>query len=66
MHRYRQENILIHEFAHAIRHMAINQIDPEFDKKLKAAYDDAMTKGLWKTFGGGVKLALGGEFFCKI
>ena len=45
---YHQENILIHEFAHAIHHMAINFIDPEFDKKLKAAYDDAMTKGLWK------------------
>lgn len=45
---YHQENILIHEFAHAIHHMAINFIEPEFDKKLKVAYDDAMAKGLWK------------------
>lgn len=45
---YHQENLLIHEFAHAIHYMAINYIDPEFDKKLKAAYDDAMAKGLWK------------------
>lgn len=45
---YHQENILIHEFAHAIHHMAINYIDPDFDKKLKATYDDAMAKGLWK------------------
>jgi len=45
---YHLENILIHEFAHAVHHMAINHIDPEFDKKLKATYDDAMAKGLWK------------------
>lgn len=45
---YHQENILIHEFAHAIHLMAINAIDPGFDKKLKAVYDDAMARGLWK------------------
>ena len=45
---YTQENLLIHEFAHAIHHMAINHIDPEFDKKLKIAYENAMKKGLWK------------------
>ena len=45
---YTQENLLIHEFAHAIHHMGINHIDDEFDNKLKAAYDDAMKNGLWK------------------
>lgn len=45
---YRQENILVHEFGHAIMDMAIVYIDPEFKGKLQAAYDDAMKKGLWK------------------
>lgn len=46
---YRQENILIHEFAHTMHHCAINFLDKTFDKRLKTTYDDAMKKGLWKT-----------------
>lgn len=45
---YHKENILIHEFAHAIHHMGLNSIDETFDKRLKEAYDAAMEKGLWK------------------
>ena len=45
---YGTENILIHEFAHAMHHMGLNYIDDTFDKRLKEAYEEAMKKGLWK------------------
>lgn len=45
---YRQESIHVHEFAHAIMDMALVDLDPDFNGKLQAAYDDAMAKGLWK------------------
>ena len=46
---YEEENIFIHEFAHTI-HEAINLADKEkkFDKKLTAAYENALKKGLWR------------------
>ena len=44
---YHEESILVHEFAHAI-HVGIKAIDKSFDGKLKALYEKAMTKGLWK------------------
>jgi alpha-glucosidase len=46
--RYRQENILIHEFNHAIHQQGLRRVDPTFNDRLKKAYDDAMAKGLWK------------------
>src|SRR5262249_19006107 len=46
--RYPKENILVHEFAHAIHEMGLNSIDRSFDKRLKKCYDDAITEGLWK------------------
>ena len=45
---YAAENILIHEFAHAIHQMALSQLDRTFDQRLKAAYDAAMEEGLWE------------------
>jgi len=45
---YSEECILIHEFAHMIHLRGMNNLDPTFDDRLKAAYDDAMAKGLWK------------------
>ena len=45
---YISENILIHEFAHAIHHMGLNFVDKTFDKRLEKTYADAMKKGLWK------------------
>lgn len=44
---YATENILIHEFAHAIQDMGLVAIDPTFNGRLKQAYDDAIAKGLW-------------------
>ena len=46
--RYRQENILIHEFNHAIHQHGLRSVDPTFNARLKKAYDGAMAKELWK------------------
>ncbi len=46
--RYRQENILIHEFNHAIHRYGLRVVDPTFDRRLRAAYSRAMDRGLWK------------------
>ncbi len=45
---YARENILIHEFAHAIHGMALSRLDPTFDKRLAAAFDASARAGLWK------------------
>ncbi|MHB0954861.1 MAG: peptidylprolyl isomerase [Pirellulaceae bacterium] len=45
---YAQENLLIHEFSHAIHGIALQVLDPTFDKRLESAYQAAMKKGLWK------------------
>ncbi len=45
---YSEENILIHELAHAIHEMALNDLDRTFDSRLEAAYDAAMKASLWK------------------
>lgn len=44
---YRAENILIHELAHNIHLRGMNNVDPTFDSRVKAAYDAAMRGGLW-------------------
>lgn len=45
---YSTENILVHEFAHAIHQMGLNTVDPSFEDRLKVAFDAAVEKGLWK------------------
>jgi hypothetical protein len=45
---YSSENILIHEFAHNLHLRGLNNVEPTFDDRLKAAYVAAMKKGLWK------------------
>ncbi len=45
---YSTENILIHEFAHNLHLRGMNNVDPTFDGRVKAAYDAAMKAGLWK------------------
>lgn len=45
---YSTENILIHEFAHAIHEMGMSIVDPTFDERLRAAFRGANDKGLWK------------------
>ena len=45
---YSTENILVHEFAHAIHQMGLKTVDPSFDDRLKATFEAAVEKGLWK------------------
>lgn len=45
---YTGENILVHEFAHAIHEMGLRSIDPGFDRRLKIAYEHVKEKDLWK------------------
>ncbi|MCX6868608.1 MAG: hypothetical protein NTV46_20855 [Verrucomicrobia bacterium] len=44
---YPTENILIHEFAHAIHGVVTKMLDASFDSRLQAAYQDATNRGLW-------------------
>jgi cyclophilin family peptidyl-prolyl cis-trans isomerase len=46
---YEQENILIHEFAHALHSMGLNRVDPSFDERLRTAWKDAKERGLWRS-----------------
>src|SRR5947207_1058739 len=46
--RYRNENILVHEFSHAVHRYGIGSLDRTFDGRLKATYARAIEAGLWK------------------
>ncbi|MCA9177889.1 MAG: hypothetical protein KDB14_25660 [Planctomycetales bacterium] len=45
---YSTECILIHELAHNIHLRGLSNVDPSFDTRLRAAYDAALSAGLWK------------------
>ena len=45
---YSKENIFIHKFSHTIHQMALSAVDPTFDARLRATYEAAKAKGLWK------------------
>ena len=45
---YATENILIHEFGHAIHEMGLSTTNPDFDQKLKNTFAQAIQSGLWK------------------
>jgi len=45
---YSTENIMIHEFSHAIHDTGLSSVDPTFDARLKKVYDEAIAAGLWK------------------
>lgn len=44
---YSAENILVHEFAHAIDEMGLRSLDPDFDDLLAEMYESAKAEGLW-------------------
>lgn len=44
---YARENILIHEFAHAIHGFGLRVVDLAFDGRLRVAYEKAKEQGLW-------------------
>ena len=43
--KYHAEDILVHEFSHAIHCIGIIQVYPDFNKRLRALYDKAMANG---------------------
>ena len=45
---YGSDNILIHEFAHNIHLRGMVNVDYTFDARVKATYEAAMGRGLWK------------------
>lgn len=45
--RYRNENILIHEFSHCIHQRGLRSVDPTFDRRLRESYQKAIDQGLW-------------------
>jgi alpha-glucosidase len=45
--RYRNENILIHEFSHCIHQRGLRSVDPTFDRRLRETYRKAIDQGLW-------------------
>jgi cyclophilin family peptidyl-prolyl cis-trans isomerase len=45
---YPNENIFLHEFAHAIHGTGLNKVDATFDKRLRAAHKAATERELWK------------------
>lgn len=44
---YPNENIFVHEFAHAIHGTGLNKTDPTFDGRLRESYRTAMDRKLW-------------------
>ena len=44
--KYHAEDILVHEFSHAIHCIGIIQIYPDFNKRLQKLYDKAMKSGI--------------------
>lgn len=46
--RYRNENILIHEFSHAVHTYGLGSLDRGFDARLREVYKKATAAGLWK------------------
>ncbi|WP_295121211.1 hypothetical protein [uncultured Chitinophaga sp.] len=45
--RYKTENIVVHEFGHAIKNMALEVMDASFKKKIQDLYDKAKAAGRW-------------------
>ncbi len=46
--RYKGESIFIHEFAHAIFEMGLEEVDPKWRDELKVCFESAKKTGLWE------------------
>lgn len=60
--RYDGEDILIHEFAHAIHMLGISFVDKDFNDQLKSCYTNAIARGLWKDT---YAISSEGEYFAE-
>ena len=45
---YSTENILVHEFAHAIDIMGLRNVHPDWEKRLRDTYEASLASGKWK------------------
>ncbi len=45
---YAKENILIHEFAHALHRMALVQIDSSFQEKIEECFKNSIDQKIWE------------------
>lgn len=45
--RYKGEELLSHEFSHAIHELGLRFTNPSFDSQLQAAYNNAVANNLW-------------------
>jgi cyclophilin family peptidyl-prolyl cis-trans isomerase len=45
---YSTENILIHEFSHAIMGVGMRALDPTFRQRVRETYENAKAAGLWE------------------
>ncbi|XP_041464630.1 uncharacterized protein LOC121415496 [Lytechinus variegatus] len=68
--RWSEEDIIVHEFVHAIHLVAIDFIDTSFKDRLKNAFLDAFRSGLWSNHMGGTNineyLAEGAQSFFNV
>lgn len=48
MDNYGGENVYVHEFGHTVMDMALAPIDPDFTVQLNGAYNNALSRGLWR------------------
>ncbi|TDQ06637.1 hypothetical protein [Pedobacter metabolipauper] len=46
--RYPNENIVIHEFGHAVKNFGLEKLYPTFKKQVEDIWNRAKVKGLWK------------------
>jgi len=46
--KYHAEDILIHEFSHAIHLIGIIQVQPDINDRIKKCMDEALAQGKWK------------------
>ena len=45
--RWTGQNVLIHEFAHTVKNMGLDRIDPTFHAEVQRIYQQALEAGLW-------------------
>jgi alpha-glucosidase len=45
--RWTGQNVLVHEFAHTIKNMGLDLVDPTFRAEVQRTYEQALAAGLW-------------------
>ncbi|HXF65016.1 MAG TPA: hypothetical protein VNK95_25540, partial [Caldilineaceae bacterium] len=45
--RWNGQNVLVHEFAHTLKNLGLDLVDPTFHAEVQRAYQQALDAGLW-------------------